>query len=396
MKKILFVMPTISCGGAEKALVELLKNMDYTSYEVDLMLFRKDDMYYLDQIPEQVNILENDEETKLAFDHVKHVVKSPLRLKKLNVVFLRIWQTGMSKIRKFFHVKKYYYGWKNLKKHVPNLKKEYDVAIGCLEGETIYYIVDKVKANKKIGYFHTNYAKGGFRKSFDLAYFETLDCLFAVCEQMRQEIVSRIPEIKDKVKTMLNLINTEEILEKAKEDLLKFEGTKLISIGNLRYVKGYDISAKACSLLKKDGYRFKWYILGEGSERKRLQNLIQKYAISENFVLCGLQNNPYAFLNQCDIFVQASRHEGFSTSVREAKIFGKPIVITDTPGMNNQIRNHETGTVTQYADAEALYQGIKELLDNPKLCETYQENLKNEKQNIQTIEQQMQVLYDEF
>jgi len=76
MKNVIFVMPTISCGGAEKALIELLNNMDYSTYKVDLMLFRKDDMYYQNQIPKEVNILENDDATKLAFDHVKHLIKS--------------------------------------------------------------------------------------------------------------------------------------------------------------------------------------------------------------------------------------------------------------------------------------------------------------------------------
>ena len=397
MQKLLFVIPTIACGGAERSLVELLKRIDYTNYKVDLMLFRKDDMYYLEQIPKEVRILENDEETKLAFDHVKHLIKSPLFFKKLNVVIYRIWQTTRSKLSKILRIKKYYYDWKKLKKYVPKLKNEYDVAIGYLEGNSIYYIIDKVKAKKKIGFFRTEYEKGGFDKNIDIKYFSKLNCLFSVSKEMTEKFKELMPEISDKFKTMYNILDIESIQKKAEQKIEfddDYHGIKIVSIGNLRYVKGYDISIEACKILKESGYEFKWYILGEGNERKKLESLIKKYKLENNMILLGLINNPYAYLKRADIYVQTSRYEGFSTSIREAKVLNKPIVITDCPGMNNQIENKENGTITGYQPKE-IAEAIAELINNENLRKKYMDNLKKEVKN-NSIENQMKVFYQEL
>lgn len=397
MKKILFVIPTISCGGAERALVELLKNIDYSKYDVDLMLFRKDDMYYINQIPKEVNILENDDETKLAFDHVKHLIKSPLLIKKINVVLYRILETANSKIRKFFRVKKYYYNWKMLKKFVPKLEKQYDCAVGFLEGNSIYYVIDKVDAKKKIGFFRTAYVKGGFSRDFDLDYFKKIDCLFTVCEELCNEITDIMPEVKEKVKVMYNIMNVKDILSKAKETIdfdESYNGIKILSIGNLRYVKGYDISIKVCKILIDNNYKFKWYILGEGKERKNLENLIKKYKLEDYFILLGLISNPYPYLNKADIYVQTSRHEGLSTTIREAKLLSKPIVITNCPGMRNQIKNKENGTITTY-EPEDIAKEIAELIDNQQLRKKYIDNLKKD-YIVNSIEEQIKLFYSEL
>lgn len=397
MQKLLFVIPTIACGGAERSLVELLKRIDYTNYKVDLMLFRKDDMYYLEQIPKEVTILENDEETKLAFDHVKHLIKSPIFFKKLNVVIYRIWQTAKAKLKKILKIKKYNYDWKILKKYVPRLKNKYDVAIGYIGGNSIYYIIDKVDARKKIGYFHTEYEKGGFDKNIDIKYFSKLDCLFSVSKEMTEKFKELMPEISDKFKTMYNILDIESIQKKAEQKIEfddDYQGIKIVSIGNLRYVKGYDISIEACKILKESEYEFKWYILGEGNERKKLESLIKKYKLENNIILLGLINNPYAYLKRADIYVQTSRYEGFSTSVSEAKVLNKPIVITDCPGMNNQIENKENGTITGYQPKE-IAEAIAELINNENLRKKYMDNLKKEVKN-NSIENQMKVFYQEL
>ena len=395
MKKMLFVMPTISCGGAEKALVELLKNINYSEYQVDLLLFRKDDMHYLNEIPSKVNILDHDIKFQYAFYHVKHLIKPKMFLRNIPVVVFRCWQTAMLKIRKILRIKSYYYNWKTLKYIVPKNKKTYDIAIGYLEGNSIYYVVDKVDAQKKYGFFHTNFIKGGFKKSYEEKYVKELDKLFAVSKTMEDDLKKNMPEMTEKIDTITNLINVEELYQKAKEEheinnnFKEYKGKKIISIGNLRYVKGYDISIKVCKKIKKDGYSFKWYILGEGKERKNLEKLIRKNHIENEMILMGSIKNPYIYLNNSDIYVQTSRHEGLSTTVREAKIFCKPIVITDCQGMSDQIKNGKTGTITSY-EVNDIAKAIEELLDNKN--ETYINNLKIEKEK-HSIGNQMEEFY---
>ena len=398
MKKILFVIPTISCGGAERALVELLKNIDYSEYQVDLLLFRKDDMHYLNEIPKKVNILENDMKFQYAFYHVKHLIRPNMFFRNMPIVIFRCWQTAMLKIRKILRIKRYYYNWKTLKNIVPKNEKVYDIAIGYLEGNSIYYVVDKVSAQQKYGFFRTNFIKGGFKKSYEEKYVEKLDKLFAVSKTMEDDLKRIMPEMSGKIETIKNIINVEELYQKAKEEqeiddiFGEYKGKKIISIGNLRYVKGYDISIDVCKKIKEDGYSFKWYILGEGKERKNLEKLIRKNNLENEFILLGAKKNPYVYLNNADIYVQTSRHEGLSTTVREAKLFCKPIVITDCQGMSDQIKNGITGKITTY-EINDLAKAIEEVLDdNMNNNEKYIYNLRREKEKI-SVKNQMEEFY---
>ncbi len=395
MEKVLFVIPTISCGGAERALVELLKNMDYSKYQVDLLLFRKDDMYYLNEIPKEVNILENDIKFQYAFYHVKHLLKPKMFFRNMPVVLFRCWQTAMLKIRRILKINKYYYNWKTLKKIVPNNEQNYDIAIGFLEGNSIYYVVDKVNANRKYGFFRTDFIKGGFDKQYEEQYFLKLNKLFTVSETMEKDFKKIMPNIQNKFETVYNIVNLKSLDEKSNENNIddkfsSYDGKKILSIGNLRYVKGYDISVKVCKKIKEDGYKFKWYILGEGNERKRLEKLIKNNDLENDIFLLGLIPNPYAYLKKSDIYVQTSRHEGLSTTVREAKIFCKPIVITDCPGMNNQIINEKTGIITTY-EVKDIAEAIESMLEG-KNNDEYINNLRIEKENF-SIERQMTDFY---
>ena len=397
MKEILFVIPTISCGGAEKGLIQLLKNLDYKKYKVDLMLFRNDDMYYLNEIPKEVNIIENDSETKLAFDHVKRLIKSPLFLKKINVVIYRVYETAIMKLRKIFRINSFYYNWKRLKKYVPNLQKKYDIAIGYLSGNSIYYVVDKVNASKKIGFFRTDFIKGGFDVKYDELYFKKLDCLFTVSDDLTKEIRELMPDIAKNVKTMYNIIDVEDIKNKARENIdfdKKYKGIKLVSVGNLRYVKGYDLAIESSAILKEKGYDFKWYIVGEGKERNNLEKKIKKYNLEDYFILLGVKKNPYAYIKQADIYIQLSRFEGLSTTIREAKALAKPIIITDCDGMKNQIKNETTGLITDY-NPKNIAETIARLIDNKNERSRFESNLLNE-ENVTSKEKLLEIFYNEI
>ena len=252
-----------------------------------------------------------------------------------------------------------------------------------------------MEAKKKIGFFRTDYIKGGFKKEFDFEYFKQLNCLFSVSEEMTEKFKKLMPEISNKFKTMYNILDIKEIQKKVQQNIdfdNDYKGIKVLSIGNLRYVKGYDISIETCKILIEHGYKLKWYIIGEGNERKKLKALIKKYKLENNMILLGHIDNPYAYLNKTDIYVQTSRYEGFSTSVREAKVLDKPIVITDCPGMNNQIKNGENGTITTYKPEEIAH-AIAELINNITIREKYIMNLKNEKISNNDIEQQMKIFW---
>ena len=159
----------------------------------------------------------------------------------------------------------------------------------------------------------------------------------------------------------------------------------ILSIGNLRPVKGYDKAIEACKMLKEKGYKFKWFVLGEGNDRARLEKMITANELGKCFFLLGLKDNPYPYLAAANIYVQSSKHEGFSTTIREAKFFGLPIVITDCPGMSDQISDGINGLIAKQ-NSQDLAVNIERLLVNQKLRNSFTEALKNSSNTDNGIE----------
>ena len=165
-KSLLFILPSLAGGGAEKSLITLLSLIDYSRYDVDLFLFRREGLF-LPNVPEEVNIIDGGEGYSLfdgeAAAYIKKCVKN---LRFFDAVNRIIYSCAVAKgDRKAI--------WTSLKKTLPKVKKHYDVAIGYLEGNANYYCVDCVDADIKIGYVHNDYSKLGFDENFDRPFSES-------------------------------------------------------------------------------------------------------------------------------------------------------------------------------------------------------------------------------
>ena len=106
------------------------------------------------------------------------------------------------------------------------------------------------------------------------------------------------------------------------------------------------MAVEAACFLKKKGLAFKWYFIGEGSERKNIEKMISSYRLQNDVILLGLQTNPYPYMAQADVYVQTSRHEGFGMTIAEAKILGLPIVSTNF-FIPNRLDTHYEGAKIQ-------------------------------------------------
>ena len=389
-KKLLFIIPTLSCGGAERAVVALLNKMDFTKYDIDLMLFRRDDMHYINSIPKEVNLLDNDLLTDLCFCHVKHLFKIKYLLKYFLIVMTRIYTTIRLKWDDLSNAKKVFYDWDKINKYIPDIKNNYDVAVSFLEGLSNFYVAEKVNACIKIGWIRADYELWGYDKNHDLPFFKKLNYLFSVSDANADKMKSIFPEIANKIYTMYNIIDFDLIKKKSMMNITEseFNNNKditILSIGNLRPVKGYDKAIEACKMLKEKGYKFKWFVLGEGNDRARLEKMITANELGKCFFLLGLKDNPYPYLAAANIYVQSSKHEGFSTTIREAKFFGLPIVITDCPGMSDQISDGINGLIAKQ-NSQDLAVNIERLLVNQKLRNSFTEALKNSSNTDNGIE----------
>ena len=123
-------------------------------------------------------------------------------------------------------------------------------------------------------------------------------------------------------------------------------------------------------MLKQNEYAFELTILGEGAERANLEMLIRQSHLEQYVVLQGFQPNPYPYIRVADLVVCSSRYEGLSTVITEALILGKPVVTTPCSGMDELLGDSEFGLITKDS-VEGIYQGMKRMLDEPKLREAY-------------------------
>ncbi|MED0992666.1 glycosyltransferase [Bacillus nitratireducens] len=375
-KDVLFVINNLNCGGAEKSLISLLNTMDYSRYNVDLFLFKHEGLF-LNKIPKQVNVLEEPPGYQLFDMPIKAAIMKCLRQGRLDIALSRvcagyIFKSEKNKARCEQRV------WRYLSKSLQNISKKYDVAIGYLEKNPVYFCIDKVNANKKIGFIHTDYDKLGMDPNIDMGYFRSLDHIVTVSEECANVLKQRFAIYNDKIGVIHNIVSPSTINKMSQEKVdLERKGVNLVSVGRLSHEKGFDLAIEACKNLVGDGYEIKWYIIGEGEGRGKLEKMIEENHLQDHFLLLGLKENPYPYIREADIYVQPSRFEGKSIAIDEAKILHKPIVVTNFSTAKDQIKNEENGLIID-RDAHSLSEGIKKLIHNEELRNRLIKNLSDE------------------
>jgi glycosyltransferase involved in cell wall biosynthesis len=364
-QQLLFVLPSLEAGGGEKSLVTLLNCINYEQYDVDLVLFAPKGIF-LKQLPKNVKLLYLNDDFKTFTSGLSSAIVSFLKQGKMGMAFSRLLYTFKSNVIKN-KGKAEQYSWNHLKKSITSLPKEYDAAIGFLEKSSIYFVVDCVKAKRKIGFIHNDYVKLDLDASFDLPYFEKLNTIATVSEQCVTVLKEVFPTQKDKVQLLYNIVSVKLIHQMAEEPVtIDTSRPSMLSIGRLHPQKGFDIAIEAALLLKKQGLNFVWYIIGEGAERTALEQAITKNDLEKHVVLLGIKENPYPYIKQTTIFVQPSRYEGKSIALDEAKLLHKPIVVTNFTTAKDQINHLKNGIICEM-DANSLADALTSLLQNESL-----------------------------
>lgn len=373
-KKILFVIDSLGSGGAEKSLISLLTLFDYSKYDVDLLLFSKQGLYF-SLVPKEVNIIEVPQFLNNQRKSINTLIKEK-NFKDLYIKLRKYIDLRNSKLNNKFHSAQLIWKWSS--KNIESIKKDYDVAIAYSQGFPTYYIANKVNANKKIAWINTDYKKAKYNKEFDIYYYNKFNNIVAVSDYCKKSILEIMPEVKGKLKVIYDIISPRLINEMANEKggfADDFDGIRILTIGRLVELKGYDMAIEAADMLKKSGVKFRWYSLGEGELKEELENKVKKFGLGKDFIFLGVTKNPYTYLKQCDIYVQPSRFEGFGLAIAEAKILSKPIVATNFTIVYNQINNEKNGIIVNM-NSNSIFLGIEKLLKNKILFKNVIENLK--------------------
>lgn len=363
MKKILIIGMSLEVGGAERSLVNFLNLIDFTIYEVDLLLFQNIGAF-TKYIPIEVNqitiheieiLYQSASATLRKFDNIIKDFGLIIQRYISSFIEIRKWkQFDQARLHRWLECYRYL---------IPNLEKGYEAAIAYAGGETAYYMMDKVNADRKVYFFHSDYSKIDIDADLERQYVDKADSIITVSNVCRKSLVHLFPEKAEDIYVLANLSSSKLIHKLALQYYpgefdVSHKKLKIVSVGRLEAVKGFDLAVKAAGICKKKGMEFMWIIVGEGNERRNLEVLIKEMQVSDCFRLVGLKENPYPYIYYSDILIQTSRLEGKSVVLDEARILGKPAIITNYNSANDQIRNGIDGLIVDMSPesiAEAIF-----------------------------------------
>ena len=370
MKKKIFIFShAMEIGGAERALLGLLNSIDYSKYEVDLFLL-KHSGELMPLIPKQVNLLPEISQ----YSAIMKPMVLALKEGQIKVVLGRLCGKLKAKLYDIKHTLNrsavaIEYSHKHTVKYLPKVNNEhYDIAISFL---TPHYIVsEKVNADKKIAWIHTDYSTIELDVKSELAMWSKFDNIVSISDDVTRAFLSTFPSLENKIVKIENVLSKDFIEEQADLFNVKNEMTddsvKLLSIGRFCEAKNFDNVPEIASIIKSKGVDFRWYIIGYGADENLIKSKIAQYNMEDTVIILGKRENPYPYIKACDIYVQPSRYEGKCVAVREAQILNKPVIITDYPSANSQITNGFDGVIVPM-DNQKCAERIFNVLNNGKL-----------------------------
>ena len=344
MKKVLFLIHDLHQGGAEKVLVNLVNNMDPEQFEIHV--------------------------TALFGGGVNEQFLKP------HIRFRAIYPKpfpGNSHVMKLLTPRQL---------HKMYIREHYDIEVAYLEGPSARIISGCDDPDTKtVCWIHVeqhNMKKlaRSFRSEAEArACYDRFDRVICVSEYVREDFRS-ILAYRKPCRILYNTVESEQILCQSREDapeLIDDGAVRLVAVGTLKESKGYVRLLRLFSRLCREGYAAHFYILGIGPLQAELKKMTAELGITDAVTFLGYQTNPYKYVAKCALFVCASFAEGFSTAATEALIVGTPVCTVEVSGMKEMLgENNEWGIVTEN-DENALYEGIKRLLDDPALLAHYKE-----------------------
>lgn len=370
MKKILFVSKSMDIGGVEKSLVALLNTMLPDQYEVDLLLLEKKGGF-LDQIPDWVNVIELKEYSDIKRElnlPPRRVIKEELKCGKIKNALLLFIAYFFSKI--CGNGKLYY---KVVFRKVGKISKMYDVAVSysSIINYVSWLVCYHTTAKKRVGWIHFDIDKLKIDNKLFVSMHRKMDIIYIVSQQGYDIFCKKFPKLKEKCEVKYNVIDKKRILLMAEDNIESINSNSnkiIITLGRLEEEKGQDIIPLVAEHLRKAGFQFTWYLIGDGNLRNKIETAIREKKLSKQVILLGTKSNPYPYLKQADIYVQTSLHEGFCITLAEAKIFEPVIVSTNFTGAFEQLEHYKNGYVVSRNVndlAEAIMWGGK--LKNDKI-----------------------------
>ena len=370
-KRIFISMHYLELGGAEMSLIGLLHALDYSKYDVDLFIHRHQGEL-MRFIPEGVNLLPEIS----AYSCIECPITETISKGQFGVAWGRLKAKMRARRYQPQDASKpqyaiFQYVAQEIEPYLPMMEQngEYDLAISFLQPHN--YVLCKVKAKKKACWIHTDYTKVEFDAEAELPVWAAYDHIISISPDVTKSFLQVFPSLQDKIVLIENILSSDFVRERAgemevSEEMPKRAGSvNVLSVGRFTDAKNYDNVPDICRRIREKGIDLHWYIIGFGNDAMIRQRIHE--AGMENYVIIlGKRTNPYPYMKACDIYAQPSRYEGKSVTVREAQMLCKPVVVTEYPTAESQIKNGIDGIIVPMAN-EGCAQGMANYIKDVKL-----------------------------
>lgn len=365
--RIIILMHYMELGGAEMSLIGLLGALNPERVTVDLFVYSHQGPL-MKFIPDYVNLLPE----VPSYAVIERPMSEALRRGLLGVVTGRLLaKLNCRRFRRHYpakgddaaimqYVGNYVTPW--LPRINPDV--EYDLCISYLTPHNIGR--DKVRAKKRLAWIHTDYSTVDIDVVRELPVWGAYDHIASISHDVTSSFLNAFPSLSDRIIEIENILSADFVHSRA-ERSVELPGTvRLLSIGRFCTAKNYDNVPDICRRLRLQGVDAKWYIIGFGGSEELIRQRIAEAGMEEHVILLGKKDNPYPYIKACDIYVQPSRYEGKSITVREAQILCKPVAVTNYPTASSQIKNGVDGVIVPL-DNEGCARGLADFIADTAL-----------------------------
>lgn len=370
-KKILFIISNLETGGVSKSMTSLLNVIDRERYDVSLMVTSPHGAF-MELLPADLRIITNP-----AWQAVVSGPAGIINLLKMGKPLLAIGHVARLALSS---VNKAWAG-RMIARLMPGIDEEFDTVVDFNGQHQLYFMADKLKARKKVTFFHNDYTKWPYYYSADKKYYAKVDNIFTVSQQCVDSLKKYFPEQDHKIGLMENISSVKLIDKLSEAPAPEITMTNVfLTVGHVCERKGSSWAIEAASILKKRGIDFHWYFLGFVTDEPKYTKLVNDLDVADRITFLGIKVNPYPYLKKAKLIVHPSRFEGKSVALDEAKLLCKPVVVTNFSTVHDQFEDRINASICEMKPA-SIADAIEELINDSELRERYISNLEATRQD---------------